>query len=247
MNKSEWIYGYHALRAALETHPECLSQIYLQSQRNDDRSKFVQQKAKDHDIPIQLLSRKALTDLLEQNVPHQGMIAACTKRMQYTEADLEELISIGERPLMILILDGIQDPHNLGAILRTAYGMGVHVVIAPKDKAVGLTASARKVASGAAEMIPFVQVTNLARTMRMLQENEVWIVGADAEAETQLMQVDLTGNVAVVMGGEEKGMRRLTEKHCDFLAKIPMVGAIGSLNVSVATGMVLYEILRQRA
>jgi 23S rRNA (guanosine2251-2'-O)-methyltransferase len=148
---------------------------------------------------------------------------------------------------LILILDGVQDPHNLGACLRTADATGVDVVIAPRDKSVGLTPVVSKIASGAAESVPFVQVTNLARTMKMLADAyQVWIVGTAGETESKLYDIDLTGNLAVVMGGEQKGMRRLTREHCDQLVYLPMLGEVESLNVSVAAGVALYEVVRQR-
>ena len=154
----------------------------------------------------------------------------------------------GDRPLLLLVLDGIQDPHNLGACLRSADAAGVHAVVTPKDRSVGLTPVVCKVASGAAETVPFVQVTNLARTLRWLRENQgVWLVGTAGEAESSLYSVDLKGPLGLVMGGEEKGMRRLTREACDLLVSLPMAGAVESLNVSVATGISLFEAVRQRS
>jgi 23S rRNA (guanosine2251-2'-O)-methyltransferase len=162
------------------------------------------------------------------------------------EHDLMRLVAETEIPFL-LILDCVQDPHNLGAILRTADGAGVHAVIAPKDKAVGITETVRRVSVGAADHVPFVQVTNLARTMEQLKEAGVWFVGTSDRAEKTLYELDLRGPLALVLGAEEKGMRRLTEENCDFLAKLPMAGKVECLNVSVATGVCLFEAVRQRA
>ncbi len=161
------------------------------------------------------------------------------------EHDLMKIIAGTEVPF-ILILDCVQDPHNLGAILRTADGAGVHAVVAPKDKAVGITETVRRISVGAADHVPFVQVTNLARTMEQLQEAGLWFVGTSDKAEKTLYELDLKGPLALVLGAEEKGMRRLTEEKCDFLAKLPMAGKVECLNVSVATGVCLFEAVRQR-
>lgn len=161
------------------------------------------------------------------------------------ENDLTRILSGVTHPFL-LILDCVQDPHNLGAILRTADGAGVHAVIAPKDKAVGITETVRRISVGAADHIPFFQVTNLARTMEQLKENGVWFVGTSDRAEKELYEIDLTGPIALVLGAEEKGMRRLTEERCDFLGKLPMAGSVDCLNVSVATGICLFEAVRQR-
>jgi len=161
------------------------------------------------------------------------------------EAELERIVGEAERPL-VLLLDCVQDPNNLGAILRTAEAAGVDVVVAPRDKAVGITETVRRVSVGAADRVPFVQVTNLVRAMKWLKENGVWLVGTSDRAEQSLYELDLAGPVGIVMGSEEKGMRRLTEESCDFLASIPMSGQVGCLNVSVATGVCLFEAVRQR-
>ena len=161
------------------------------------------------------------------------------------EGDLMKIVSETAVPFL-LILDCVQDPHNLGAILRTADGAGVHAVIAPKDKAVGITETVRRISVGAADHVPFVQVTNLARTMEQLKEAGLWFVGTSDKAEKSLYELDLKGPLALVLGAEEKGMRRLTEENCDFLAKLPMAGKVECLNVSVATGICLFEAVRQR-
>ena len=163
-----------------------------------------------------------------------------------SEADLENILMNLQTPAFLLILDGVQDPHNLGACLRSADAAGVHAVIAPKDKSVGLTSTVSKVASGAAETVPFIQVTNLARTLRFLKENNIWIIGADALADKAIFDSDLTAPIALVLGAEGSGMRRLTREHCDLLVNIPMSGSVSSLNVSVAAGIFLFEATRQR-
>jgi len=163
--------------------------------------------------------------------------------------DEDDLMAIVAREAMpfVLILDCVQDPHNLGAIMRTADGAGVHVVVAPKDKSVGITETVRRISVGAADHVPFAQVTNLARTMEQLKQAGVWLVGTSDHATSKsLYELDLKGPLGIVMGAEEKGMRRLTEEHCDFLARLPMVGKVECLNVSVATGICLYEAVRQR-
>ena len=192
------------------------------------------------------MSREEL-DRIARGTNHQGIIIRALAPAAIGEKQLPEILDRAEGPLLLLILDGVQDPHNLGACLRTADAAGVHLVIAPKDRSVGLTPVACKVASGAAESVPFIQVTNLARTMKMLaEEYRVWIVGMAGEADVNLQDIQLDGHLAIVMGSEEKGMRRLTRDNCDALASLPMMGSVESLNVSVATGVALYEAVRQR-
>ena len=246
MKNAEWIYGYHALHAAIKTRPELLQQIYLQSKRQDERSKNILNLAQQVGVPIDVISRRDLNDIIEKDVPHQGMAAILKNRLHYIEADLEDLITVAENPLLLLILDGVQDPHNLGACLRTANAAGVHAVIAPKDRAVGLTPVVRKVASGAADITPFYQVTNLARTLRDIQKRGIWIHGTSDQGEKTIFEADFTGSIAVVLGSEGKGMRRLTTDCCDATWSIPMSGSVSSLNVSVAAGVCLFEALRQR-
>jgi 23S rRNA (guanosine2251-2'-O)-methyltransferase len=186
---------------------------------------------------------------LDQLLPalrHQGAVARCHGAPRWSEADLEVLLIGLPHPPLVLVLDGIQDPHNLGACLRSADAAGVHAIVAPRDRAVGITPAVRKVASGAAETVPFVQVTNLARTLRHLQELGLWRVGAAGEAPVTLYEVDLRGPLALLLGAEGKGLRRLTREHCDTLVRIPMLGAVASLNVAVATGICLFEAQRQR-
>ena len=177
---------------------------------------------------------------------HQGVVAEVTDVAVPGEGELDDIVRAAGPAVLLLVLDGIQDPHNLGACLRTADAAGVHAVIAPRDRAAGLTAVARKVAAGAAESVPFIQVTNLARTLAHLKQLGVWIVGTAGQAELDLYQADLKGPLALVMGSEGAGLRRLTREACDFTVRLPMRGVVESLNVSVATGVVLYEVVRQR-
>lgn len=244
MSDSELIYGLHAISAALEHHPDTVLEVWLDAQRKDKRVQALSSQLEKAGIDVHYLGKRELDDLAGGQ-RHQGAVARCAVASAGSEQDLQRLLEQHPNPFL-LILDGVQDPHNLGACLRSADASGVHAVITPKDNAVGLTAIARKVASGAAETVPFIQVTNLARTLRTLQEAGVWIVGLAGEADREIYQLDLKGSLAIVMGAEGKGMRRLTREHCDYLAKIPMVGTVESLNVSVATGICLFEALRQR-
>ncbi|MEO9701627.1 23S rRNA (guanosine(2251)-2'-O)-methyltransferase RlmB, partial [Marinobacter alexandrii] len=177
---------------------------------------------------------------------HQGIVAAVSESREWTEDDLLAQLAGSDKPPFLLVLDGVTDPHNLGACMRTADAVGVQAVIVPKDKSASLTPVARKVACGAAETVPFVRVTNLARFLRILKDQGVWLIGTAGEADATLFQADFKGPVALVMGAEGKGMRRLTREHCDQLINIPMLGHVDSLNVSVATGVCLYQALRQR-
>lgn len=239
-----FLFGIHAVEALLTQQPERVMQLYFQKDRMDKRIQALFDLAESLDLKINLVPRNEL-DKLSENGVHQGVVASCQKPNQYTEQDLEKIISEAAKPFL-LILDGIQDPHNLGACLRSADAAGVHAVIVPKDKSVSMTATVIKVASGAAETIPFIQVTNLARTLRYLKEQGIWIFGAAGDAPQSLYSADLSGAVAIVMGAEGEGMRRLTREHCDVLLNIPMQGSVSSLNVSVATGVILFEALRQR-
>lgn len=238
-----YIYGIHAVHAALKNNPSQIKVIYVQQGKPDKRVKELLDIAAAETISVQSIDKKRLDSLAEH---HQGILAETIPPKGYRENDLPDLLDNIQGSALILILDGITDPHNLGAILRSAEAAGVHAVIAPKDNAVGITPVVRKVASGAAEVVPFFQITNLARTMLMLQERGIWIYGTDDQAQQTLYQHDLTGNIAIVMGSEDKGMRRLTREHCDHLVKLPMAGQVSSLNVSVATGVCLFEAVRQR-
>ncbi|MGD9094617.1 MAG: 23S rRNA (guanosine(2251)-2'-O)-methyltransferase RlmB, partial [Chromatiales bacterium] len=221
-------------------------EAWVDAQRRDKRLKELVHELERAGILPQQVSREEL-DRIARGTNHQGIIIRALAPAAIGEKQLPEILDRAEGPLLLLILDGVQDPHNLGACLRTADAAGVHLVIAPKDRSVGLTPVACKVASGAAESVPFIQVTNLARTMKMLaEEYRVWIVGMAGEADVNLQDIQLDGHLAIVMGSEEKGMRRLTRDNCDALASLPMMGSVESLNVSVATGVALYEAVRQR-
>lgn len=247
MSKTETylIYGMHAVHAALEKEPENITRIWLEQSRRDQRGSAIMGLAKQNGIEVERVTR----DELDKRVPdatHQGVAAESKAKAALDEAGLKQLLDNLDETPFLLILDGVTDPHNLGACLRTADAAGVHAVIVPRDKACGLTPVVRKVASGAVETVPFVQVTNLARTLKGLKERNIWLIGTDLDTEQDLYQADLTGPLALVMGAEGKGMRRLTREHCDFLLKLPMQGSVQSLNVSVSTGICLYEAVRQR-
>lgn len=243
---SHYIYGLHAVLAVLEREPEMVSKIWLENSRRDDKAKKILHLAHEANVKPERVKREVLNKLVGENANHQGVVALSKTTPAGNEKDLMRLIENLTVPAFLLILDGVQDPHNLGACLRTADAAGVHAVIAPKDKATGLTSVVRKVACGAAETVPFIQVTNLARTIRDLQQSGVWMVGTSLEAEQDIYQADLKGPLALVLGAEGKGLRRLTAENCDSLVKLPMFGAVQSLNVSVSAGVCLYEAVRQR-
>ncbi|MDI4651411.1 MULTISPECIES: 23S rRNA (guanosine(2251)-2'-O)-methyltransferase RlmB [Pseudoalteromonas] len=241
---NELIFGFHSVEAILAKEPERFLEIYALKGREDKRLNPVIEQARKFGISVQFMQRKVL-DNKANGEQHQGIIANVKAARMYNEKDLDEIIAREETPFL-LVLDGITDPHNLGACLRSADAAGVHAIIVPKDKSAKLNGTARKVACGAAETVPLVQVTNLARTLREIKDAGVWVVGTAGETDTELFDANLTGPMAVVMGAEGDGMRRLTREHCDLLVKIPMAGSVSSLNVSVATGICLFEVLRQR-
>ena len=242
----ERVYGLHAVAAALKYEPEQVRALWVERQRRDARLRNLLD-ATVEPIPIHFVERAEL-NRLSGGARHQGIVAQLeVRRRGLDEADLPGLLDATVEPALLLVLDGVQDPHNLGACLRGAAAAGVHAVIAPADRAVGLNATVRKVASGAADITPFVQVTNLARTLRNLRDQGIWIVGAAGEAESSLYAVDFTPPTAIVLGAEEKGLRRLTREVCDRLARIPLAGSgVESLNVAVAAGIFLFEARRQR-
>jgi 23S rRNA (guanosine2251-2'-O)-methyltransferase len=242
---SDLVFGLHAVQAALTHDPGQVEALWVDRSRRDGRMRELLELAQSHGVPVHGVDAREL-DRRAPGQRHQGVIAACHAATIWDEAGLPDLVAQAPGAPLLLVLDGVTDPHNLGACLRTADAAGVTAVIAPKDKAVGLTPVVRKVASGAAERMPFVQVTNLARTLEILKAQGVWIAGTSDRATQSLYQADLKGPLAIVMGAEGKGLRRLTEEHCDFLLSIPMRGVVESLNVSVATGVCLYEALRQR-
>ena len=245
---SELIFGIHAVNSLLEHEPERFIEVFALKGREDDRLAPLLAELHNIGISVQLVNRKTLDNKCDGG-RHNGVLARVKEGKKLNEADLDSLLdrvaAKDEQPLL-LILDGVTDPHNLGACLRSADAAGVHAVIVPKDKSVQLTSVVRKVACGAAETVPLIAVTNLARTMRELQDRRVWIVGTAGEATQDLYQPKLNGPLAIVMGAEEKGLRRLTREHCDELISIPMAGSVSSLNVSVATGICLFEVVRQR-
>lgn len=245
MPKKEYLFGIHAIDALLQKQSERIVQLYVQQDRRDQKIEHLIKLAEEANVPVEAVAKHEL-DRLTQAALHQGVVALCRPMQIYSEADLAIFIPKLKSPPFLLILDGVQDPHNLGACLRSADAAGVHAVIAPKDKSVGLTPIVSKVASGAAETVPFFQVTNLARTLDTLKEMNIWIYGADGETEHSLYQTDLRGPIAIVMGGEGSGLRRLTKERCDGLLRIPMHGTVESLNVSVAAGVFMFEVVRQR-
>lgn len=243
--KQELIYGLHSVQALLKSAPQRVHEIYLLQGRNDQRLQKIVHAAEVNNIQCKLVNRSTLDELVsEEN--HQGVVAFCEPGETYDEAYLFAFLERLEEPAFLLILDGVTDPHNLGACMRSAEAAGVHLVIAPKDKSAGLTPVARKVACGAAEVLPFVPVTNLARTLKKLQEKGIWLFGAAGEADKSVYETQLTGSIGILMGAEGDGLRRLTQDTCDQLMNIPMAGTVSSLNVSVATGVCLFEAVRQR-
>jgi len=240
----EYVFGWHAVDAVLKREPERLQQVWIQTGRQDKRVKSVTDALDGLGVRWQVVHRRELDERVAG--VHQGVVAAVAESREWTEADLLAQLAGSSKPPFLLVLDGVTDPHNLGACMRTADAVGVQAVIVPKDKSASLTPVARKVACGAAETVPFVRVTNLARFLRELKDLGVWLIGTAGEADADLYQADFKGPVALVMGAEGKGMRRLTREHCDQLINIPMLGHVDSLNVSVATGVCLYEALRQR-
>lgn len=239
------VAGIHSVRTALG-HGGAVSEVWVERRRHDRRLGEIAELAREHRVPIRQVDRQEL-DRAAQGVNHQGVLAWVQLPSARGEQDLDVLLDGLSTPPLLLLLDEVQDPHNLGACLRTADAAGVHAVIAPRDQAVGLTPTVCKVASGAAETVPFVQVTNLARLMDRLKARGVWLIGTAAEAPIEVFDADLTGPIGLVMGSEGRGLRRLTRERCDLLVQLPMLGSVESLNVSVATGIVLYEALRQRS
>jgi len=241
--KPQIIFGFHAVGARLRTRPESVREIYVDVKRDDKRMQALQEIAKGKELRVMAVDGKRL-DGMCGTTRHQGVVAMveATQLPQFVDDVLDSLTA----PPLLLLLDGVTDPHNLGACLRVADAAGAHTVIAPKDRSVGLTAAAMKVASGAAESVPYITVTNLARTLRELKERDIWIVGADESGTTTLFEAKFAGPLAWVLGAEGEGLRRLTRENCDQIVSIPMFGAVESLNVSVASGVCLFEARRQR-
>lgn len=241
--KSKMIFGFHAVTARLRHDASSVEEIYIDAGRHDGRMQELLRAAKAANVRIIQADDQRLSNIVGTR-RHQGVVAKAGELS--LARNLDELLDAIVGPPLLLILDGITDPHNLGACLRVADGAGAHAVIAPKDRAVGLNATAAKVASGAAETVPYITVTNLARTMRDLKERDIWLIGTTEDAEKGLYEADFSGAAALVMGSEGEGMRRLTRETCDVLVSVPMFGSVESLNVSVASGVCLYEARRQR-
>ncbi|WP_019605777.1 23S rRNA (guanosine(2251)-2'-O)-methyltransferase RlmB [Teredinibacter turnerae] len=243
--KSDVIFGIHAVQSLLKTAPQRISELQVVKDRQDQRIKKLLAMAEAHGVRVSLVNRQQLESAAGDG-NHQGVIAYARPGKALDEKGLLDLIAQMEEDPLILVLDGVTDPHNLGACMRSADAAGVHAVVIPKDNSAGLNETARKVACGAAETVPLVVVTNLARALNKLQDAGLWVAGAAGEADADIYSADLTGPRVIVMGAEGDGMRRLTKETCDLLIKIPMMGSVSSLNVSVATGVVLFEVLRQR-
>jgi 23S rRNA (guanosine2251-2'-O)-methyltransferase len=245
-SKRNFVYGLHAVNAVLQRAPERVLELWVAQPRDDARARTLRERADSAGVRVQSVAGEVLAKLVGE-VAHQGAVAAVRPLRGWDEHDLlDGLSQIAEDPLL-LVLDGVTDPHNLGACLRTADAVGVHAVLIPKDRAATVDGVVRKVAAGAAEFVPVASVTNLARTLDMLKERGIWVVGTDGGAPQTLYSADLKRPLALVLGAEGDGMRRLTREHCDFLVRIPMAGQVESLNVSVAAGVALFEARRQRA
>ncbi|UXC19281.1 23S rRNA (guanosine(2251)-2'-O)-methyltransferase RlmB [Comamonas squillarum] len=247
MSSPKVLFGFHAVGVRMKTAPKSIIEVYFESTRRDARMRQFLERAKEAGVRLIEADAPRIAKLAGSH-GHQGVAARVEEIKDTRTLDelLDDLEEAGVTSPLLLVLDGVTDPHNLGACLRVADGAGAHAVIAPKDHAVGINATVAKVASGAAETVPYFMVTNLARTLKELKERNVWIIGTSDDAPNTLYQVDLKGPVAMVLGAEGDGMRQLTRKTCDELIGIPMMGAVSSLNVSVASGVCLYEALRQR-
>lgn len=243
MASAQVLAGFHAVVARLRHAPESVKEIYVEASRKDKRMQSLLEQAERAGRRVHPVSTERL-DGLSHGTRHQGVVALAEKRL--LAVDVDEVLDTIEGPALFLVLDGVTDPHNLGACLRTADAAGVHAVIAPRDRAVGLNSTVQRVACGAADVVPYITVTNLARTLRAMKERDVWVVGTDDQATEGMHAVDARRSMAWVMGAEGEGMRRLTRETCDQLVTIPMLGSVESLNVSVASAVCLYESVRQR-
>lgn len=239
------VYGVHAVTALLQNPHRVIKTLYISEERADKRMQDLLKLAEKASIPVTRMSIQKMEQRFSE-FTHQGVVACATKLADYVEHDLVRLLESSKKPALVLILDGVTDPHNLGACLRSADAAGVDFVIIPKDKNASITPVVSKVACGAAESVPLVRVTNLIRAMDILKEQGVWIYGAAGEATDLLYSLDCRASMAIVLGAEGSGMRRLTRDECDGLFALPMQGTVTSLNVSVATGICLYEVVRQR-
>jgi 23S rRNA (guanosine2251-2'-O)-methyltransferase len=244
MSNSQRVCGIHVIANLLASKPQLIKSLWAARDRSDQRSEALQQLAAQAGIRVQQSTPAALAKLAGVAL-HQGWVADFQPDNLYGEQDLPELLQQLQEPALLLMLDGVQDPHNLGACLRSAEAAGVQLVLLPRQRAAGLTAVARRAAAGAAELLPICEVVNLARAMRTCQQQHCWIIGTSDAATTGWAQVTPQARTLLVMGSEEKGLRRLTMEHCDQLASLPMYGRISSLNVSVATGICLFDLRRQ--
>jgi 23S rRNA (guanosine2251-2'-O)-methyltransferase len=238
------VYGIHAVQSLLRAGAERIINVWLDKQRNDGKLQEIKQSFGELGLRIEYVDKKTL-EKLSNGGNHQGVLVSVKLPQEYTEEALKKSLKDAEGNAFYLVLDQVTDPHNLGACLRTALAAGVQGVVVPKDNACRLNATVCKVASGAAEVLPVYRVTNLVRTLKWLKSEGVWLSGAAGEAQQDVFDADLSGSVAIVMGAEGKGLRKLTQQHCDQLIKIPMSDQVESLNVSVATGVILYEVVRQ--
>jgi 23S rRNA (guanosine2251-2'-O)-methyltransferase len=242
---SPWIAGINAVASSLEHDAEHVREVLIEAGQRNPRLVEIEERARQLDIPVRKVNAQAIGGVAG-DLRHQGVVARYEAAKPTSESELPAIIEAAGGKALLLVLDGVQDPHNLGACLRSAAAAGVHAVIIPKDKAAPVNATVRKTSAGAADRIPVISVTNLARTLRTIKDAGVWVYGLDGEAPDSLYGVDLKGNVALVLGGEAEGMRRLTREHCDGLVRILMPGTMESLNVSVAAGVALFEAVRQR-
>jgi len=249
----QYVYGIHAVDSLLRKNPKSVQRLWVQQGREDKRITALLELAQNQGVPVAREPRKDLDGMVKGR--HQGVVAEALsdpvrgevlQANLWQEADLLRMVDQKDGAVLILVLDGVTDPHNLGACLRSADAAGVDAVVVPRDKSADLSPTARKVACGAAEVVPFARVTNIARTLDALKARGVWLFGTAGEAEKTIYDSDLSGSMALVMGAEGAGLRRLTREHCDFLVKLPMAGSVSSLNVSVATGICLFEAVRQR-
>jgi 23S rRNA (guanosine2251-2'-O)-methyltransferase len=245
MKQKTYVYGLHAVRHIFEKDISRVIEIWVQAGRNDAKLNTLLKQAKQQQIAIQSVPKKNL-DKLTENGHHQGIVIRYQTNSSKTKISLSDLLSSLTKPPFLLVLDEVQDPHNLGACLRTADAAGIDAMIVPENRACQLTSIVRAVACGATENVPLIQVTNLTRTLSWLQSQGVWVIGTDCDGQTKVFDANLTGPLALVLGSEGKGLRRLTKETCDVLVHIPMFGRVESLNVSVATGVILYEAVRQR-
>ena len=239
------VHGLHAVQAVLARDDAAVNAVWVEQGRRDQRMQAILEHCARRGLTVQRVDRREL-DRLSDGAAHQGVVIDCPPLAPGDEGTLDRLLDDLVETPFLLVLDQVQDPHNLGACLRTADAVGVQAVIVPRDRAASLTPVVHKVASGATRSVPLIQVTNLSRTLEHLKQRGIWLVGAAGEADTGLHAMDFTGPLAVVMGAEGSGLRRLTRERCDHLVHIPMVGAVESLNVSVAAGVMLFEALRQR-